>query len=149
MKIIDISKDVMTCEVSPGDPTPSLERVKTIDDECAYNLSKINMCLHNGTHMDAPLHFLPNGSDITEFDPEVFLGPCVVVEVKEEFITGAFVEEYFPRNATRILRLERLHPYPYSGSLRRNPRDSAPSKSRRRHDLRGFPFRRREHHPGL
>ena len=59
MKIIDISKDVMTCEVFPGDPTPSLEKVKTIDDDCAYNLSKINMCLHNGTHMDAPLHFLP------------------------------------------------------------------------------------------
>ena len=43
MKIIDISKDVMTSEVFPGDPTPSLEKVKTIDDDCAYNLSKINM----------------------------------------------------------------------------------------------------------
>ena len=32
MKIIDISKDVMNCEVYPGDPTPSLERVKKIDD---------------------------------------------------------------------------------------------------------------------
>ena len=103
MKIIDISKDVMACEVFPGDPSPSLKKVKTIDDTNAYNLSEINMCLHNGTHIDAPLHFLPNGNDITEFDPDVFLGPCVVVEVKEEFITGAFVEEYFPRNATRIL----------------------------------------------
>ena len=103
MKIIDISKDVMTCAVFPGDPTPSIKTVKTIDDECPYNLNTINMCLHNGTHMDAPLHFLPNGNDITTFDPEVFLGPCVVVEVAEEMITGAFVEEYFPRNAKRIL----------------------------------------------
>lgn len=103
MKIIDISKDVMTSTVYPGDPSPSLERVKSIDDTCEYNLSKINMCLHNGTHMDAPLHFLPNGNDITEFAPEIFFGPCVVVEVAEEFITGAFVEEYFPRNAKRIL----------------------------------------------
>ena len=103
MKIIDISKDVMTCAVFPGDPTPSIKTVKNIDDECPYNLSTINMCLHNGTHMDAPLHFLPNGNDITTFDPEVFLGPCVVVEVAEEMITGAFVEEYFPRNAKRIL----------------------------------------------
>ena len=103
MKFIDISKDVMTCEVYPGDPTPTLEQVKTIGYENEYNLSTINMCLHNGTHMDAPLHFLPNGNDITEYPPEVFIGPCVVVEVPEIIITGAFVEEYFPRNAKRIL----------------------------------------------
>ncbi len=103
MKFIDISKDVMTCEVYPGDLTPSLEQVKTIGYENEYNLSTINMCLHNGTHMDAPLHFLPNGNDITEYPPEVFIGPCVVVEVPEIIITGAFVEESFPRNAKRIL----------------------------------------------
>ena len=103
MKFIDISKDVMTCEVYPGDPTPTLEQVKTIGYEVEYNLSKIDMCLHNGTHTDAPLHFLPNGNDINEFPPEVFIGPCVVVEVPEIIITGAFVEEYFPRNAKRIL----------------------------------------------
>jgi len=103
MKIIDISKDVMTCEVFAGDPAPSLEQVKSVGDDCEYNLGKINMCLHNGTHIDAPLHFLPNGNDITAFDPDVFFGPCVVVEVAQEMITGAFVEEYFPRNAKRIL----------------------------------------------
>lgn len=103
MKIIDISRDVMSCEVYPGDPTPALEQVKTIGYENEYNLSKINMCLHNGTHMDAPLHFLPNGNDVTEIPPEVFFGPCVVVEVPEMIITGAFVEDYFPRKVKRIL----------------------------------------------
>lgn len=103
MKIIDISKDVLNCEVYPGDPAPSLQKVKSISDECEYNLSKIDMCLHNGTHIDAPLHFLPNGNDITEISPEVFFGPCVVVEADVEMITGAFVEEYFPRNAKRVL----------------------------------------------
>lgn len=103
MKIIDISKDVMTCEVFTGDLAPNLERVKSIGDGCEYNLGKIDMCLHNGTHMDAPLHFLPNGNDITDFNPDVFFGPCVVVQVANEMITGAFVEEYFPRNAKRIL----------------------------------------------
>ena len=33
----------------PGDPVASLERVKNIDDDCQYNLSKIDMCLH---HLD-------------------------------------------------------------------------------------------------
>lgn len=53
--------------------------------------------------MDAPLHFLPYGADITEIPHEVFFGPCVVVETDTPVITGAFVEEYFPRNAKRII----------------------------------------------
>ena len=103
MKIIDISREVLSCPVFPGDPVASLERVKNIDDDCQYNLSKIDMCLHNGTHMDAPLHFLPNGSDITEMDMEKFIGPCAVIETNVSIITGAMVEEYFPRNVKKIL----------------------------------------------
>lgn len=103
MKIIDISREVLSCPVFPGDPVASLEMVKTIGDDCQYNLGKINMCLHNGTHMDAPLHFLSDEKDITEIPHEAFFGPCVVVEANVEMITGAFVEEYFPRNAKRIL----------------------------------------------
>lgn len=103
MKIIDISRDVMTAEVFEGDPIPTLNRIKDIDDYSDYNLSTIEMCVHNGTHMDAPLHYLPDGNDITTIPPEAFFGPCVVVEVPEGLITGAFVEEYFPRNAKRIL----------------------------------------------
>lgn len=103
MKIIDISRDVMTAEVFEGDPVPKLERVRKIDENSEYNLSKISMCLHNGTHMDAPLHFLPDGNDICTIPPDAFFGPCVVVEVPPILITGSYVEEYFPRNAKRIL----------------------------------------------
>lgn len=103
MKIIDISKDVMTAEVFDGDPKPSLVRVKKMEENSDYNLGKIEMCLHNGTHADAPLHFLPEGNDICGFDLNVFFGPCAVVEVGEGIITGSFVERYFPRNANRIL----------------------------------------------
>lgn len=103
MKIIDISRDVMTAEVYEGDPIPTLTRIKSIDSDSEYNLSEIEMCVHNGTHIDAPLHFLPGGADITEIPPEAFFGPCAVVEVPEGIITGAYIEEYFPRNAKRIL----------------------------------------------
>ncbi|MBQ8765331.1 MAG: cyclase family protein [Clostridia bacterium] len=103
MKIIDITREILSCPVYPGDPVANLERVKSIDSECQYNLSEIRMCLHNGTHIDAPLHFLPDGEDITEIPHEVFFGPCVVVETDTPVITGAFVEEYFPRNSKRIL----------------------------------------------
>lgn len=103
MRIIDISKEVLSCEVFPGDPKPSLDMVNTIENGSEYNLSKIQMCVHNGTHLDAPLHFLSGRENVCEISPEVFIGPCVVVEVPEGMITGAFVDEYFPRNAKRIL----------------------------------------------
>lgn len=103
MKIIDISRDVMTAEVFEGDPLPHLSRIKNIGNDSEYNLSTVEMCVHNGTHMDAPLHFLPGGGDITTVPPEAFFGPCVVIEVPEGIITGAYIEEYFPRNAKRIL----------------------------------------------
>lgn len=103
MKIIDISRDVMTAEVFEGDPKPMLKKVKTMDEGADYNLSAVLMCAHNGTHIDAPLHFLPDGDDIAAVPPEAFFGPCVVVEVPEGIITGAYIEEYFPRNAKRVL----------------------------------------------
>lgn len=103
MKIIDISREVLSCPVFPGDPEASFEMVRKIEDGCNFNLGKLEMCVHNGTHMDAPLHFLSDEKDITEIPHEAFFGPCVVVEANTEMITGAFVEEYFPRNAKRIL----------------------------------------------
>lgn len=103
MKIFDISKDVLSAEVYPGDPEPSLKRVADINGGADYNLSEISMCLHNGTHIDAPLHFLDDGGDISSVDPVAFVGPCAVIEVPEGIITGDIVERYFPRNIKRIL----------------------------------------------
>jgi arylformamidase len=103
MRIIDNSKELLSCEVFPGDPKPSFEMVKKIGPDSEYNLGKLQMCLHNGTHMDAPLHFLAERDNICDISPEVVIGPCVVVEVPEGMITGAFVDEYFPRNGKRIL----------------------------------------------
>ena len=57
MKIYDISQEVFGCKVFPGDPSP--ERIVKMDmsDGAMYNLSDISMCVHNGTHVDAPYHF--------------------------------------------------------------------------------------------
>ncbi|MDR0949660.1 MAG: cyclase family protein [Lachnospiraceae bacterium] len=80
MKIIDISQELFTCHVFPGDTPPQYERVKTIDPDL-YNLTNITMCVHNGTHVDAPKHFVADGKSIDELDLSVFYGKCTVVEV--------------------------------------------------------------------
>lgn len=103
MKIIDISNDLLTAEVFEGDPVPELTRVKEISPESYYNLSTVSACLHNGTHVDAPLHFLPDGDSVESYDLEKFIGPCRVIEVSEGVITGRLVEDCFPRECKRIL----------------------------------------------
>jgi arylformamidase len=42
------------------------------------NLTAFSMCAHNGTHIDAPSHFLANGKTVDELDPDAFLGYCYV-----------------------------------------------------------------------
>jgi len=102
IEIIDISKGVMTAEVYPGDPAPYLKKVKSVRND-GYNLSKIESGLHNGTHIDAPLHFFDDGYAVDDLSPDCFIGPCTVIETPAGMLTGADVEKLFPRSAERVL----------------------------------------------
>ena len=79
MKIIDITQELFSCNVYPGDIPPTFERVKTVDSD-GYNLTNIALCVHNGTHIDAPKHFVAGGKAINELDLSVFYGKCDVIE---------------------------------------------------------------------
>jgi len=82
MKIYDISQEVFGCVVFPGDPAPCREQVKKMDDGELYNLSMLHMCAHNGTHVDAPYHFINDGRTIDAIEPERFVGKAYVTEHK-------------------------------------------------------------------
>lgn len=80
MKIYDISQEVFGCVVFPGDPSPYREQIKKMDDGEMYNLSMLHMCAHNGTHVDAPYHFLNQGRTIEAIELERFVGMAYVAE---------------------------------------------------------------------
>lgn len=80
MKIIDISQEVFSCNVYPEDPKPTSERVVAIDKGDEYNMSTLSMCVHNGTHIDAPFHFLNDGNTVEQIPLEYFVGTCYVVQ---------------------------------------------------------------------
>jgi arylformamidase len=79
MKIIDISQELFSCNVYPGDTPPAFERVKTAERD-GYNLTNVTMCVHNGTHIDAPCHFIAGGKAVDGLDLSVFYGKCTVAE---------------------------------------------------------------------
>lgn len=74
MKIYDISQEVFTCSVFPGDAEPKKEVLLKVSDGDVCNLSALHMCAHNGTHVDAPYHFLDHGKKIDEIDLSKFIG---------------------------------------------------------------------------
>ena len=76
--IYDISQELFSCRVWPGDPAPVREVLADIGKGDIINLTAFSMCAHNGTHLDAPAHFIQNGKTVTELDPAAFLGDCLV-----------------------------------------------------------------------
>ena len=78
MKLYDISQEVFSCRVYPGDPKPERQILSSTDRGELYNLTAFSMCAHNGTHVDAPFHFLPEGKTLEKMGLEHFAGDCFV-----------------------------------------------------------------------
>ena len=76
--IYDISQEVFSSRVWPGDPAPVREVLGDIRKGDMVNLTAFSMCAHNGTHVDAPSHFLANGKTVDQLDPAAFLGFCYI-----------------------------------------------------------------------
>lgn len=78
MRIFDISQEVFSCSVYPGDPAPEKQTLCATQGGDLYNLSAFSMCAHNGTHIDAPFHFLHDGKTVDQLDLSYFVGDCYV-----------------------------------------------------------------------
>ena len=109
MKIYDISQEVFSCQVYPDDPTPEKKMLKSMENGEVYNLTAFNMCAHNGTHIDAPFHFIKDGKTVDEICLEAFVGMAYVAE-HQGIVTGddaveiiEKAKEQNPEAAKRIL----------------------------------------------
>lgn len=76
--IYDISQPVFECLTYPGDIVPKKIPVMRMDEGSLYNLTNLSMCVHNGTHVDAPYHFINEGKGIDKVDLNRFIGLCYV-----------------------------------------------------------------------
>lgn len=92
MKIYDISQEVFSCEVFPGDEPPQKEEVMRMSEGALYNLTSLHMCAHNGTHVDAPFHFIADGATIEEIPLDKMIGPAFVVAADGE-VTESVAKE--------------------------------------------------------
>lgn len=109
MKIFDISQEVFSSSVYPGDPAPKKETLLRLSAGDACNLTALSMCAHNGTHIDAPRHFFDEGKAIDELPLDATVGYALVVSHTGDVTEGDAARilkkarEESPDSAARIL----------------------------------------------
>ena len=103
MKIYDISQEVFGCAVYPGDPKPEKKTMMQISEGAVCNLSAFSMCAHNGTHVDAPLHFIDGGKSVDRVALDRFIGYAYVA-AHEGDILAADAERILEKAAERDAR---------------------------------------------
>jgi len=99
MKVYDISQELFSAKIYPGDPLPEKKLIKSMakGDDC--QLSEVRCCCHTGTHIDAPCHFFPDGKDTESMCLNKCVGPCKVITA-----TGCLTAEQITGNkAERLL----------------------------------------------
>ncbi|MBN2168722.1 MAG: cyclase family protein [Actinobacteria bacterium] len=87
----------------PGDPPVKIERFSELEKGDDYNATRLSLNTHTGTHMDAPLHFIPEGSAIDEAPPNMLIGRARVIEIDNPGPIGA--DELEPHNINKDERI--------------------------------------------
>ncbi len=106
MQIYDITLTIENgMPVWPGDTEVSLERVAEIGKESDSNISQICMSVHTGTHVDAPIHFLPKGTGVDQLPLKLLTGRVYVLEMlKANLITAeALKKADIPPRTRRLI----------------------------------------------
>lgn len=100
----------------PTDPAPP--KIYRFSDRALgskVTMSMLEIISHTGTHIDAPLHFIPDGSTISDMSLDATIGPCRVLEIKDtEKITVAELQKYNIQKGERILCKTRNSPKTYT-----------------------------------
>lgn len=89
MSLYDLSHPLSPAiAVWPGDPSFSLDLVAAIARGDLANVGRLALSTHTGSHVDAPFHFLEEGSSVDELPLEPFIGPALLVDATSASIVG-------------------------------------------------------------
>ncbi len=84
-KIIDISLPISKLlPIWPGDPPIEISTEMSIKNGDSANVSRINISVHTGTHLDAPLHFFENMASIEKISLDLLIGEVTVIHFNDD-----------------------------------------------------------------
>jgi arylformamidase len=76
--------------VYPGNPEITIASQQSMAAGGSSNVSSLAFGSHTGTHVDAPLHMIPNGAGVDKLSLDVLMGPAIVLEFAADI--GAVTE---------------------------------------------------------
>jgi arylformamidase len=106
VKLIDVSVPIhKAMTVYRGNPPVRIRPAMTLRND-GVNLSELCLGSHTGTHVDAPSHFIKGGKGIDRVDPERFVGPAWVADLRR--VRGSIsavdlAKAGIPRASRRVL----------------------------------------------
>lgn len=102
--IHDVSVPLRTgMVIYPGDPPLSLTRVQSLAAGDTANVSHLELGVHTGTHVDAPLHFVDGAPAVEALALDVLVGPAEVIEVAGSGDIGADALDSVGDDTQRVL----------------------------------------------
>ena len=105
-RFYDISMTIENGMLSwPSDGPVSIEKVRSMENGELLNLSRLDMSAHTGTHVDAPVHFIQEGSGIDSVPLDILIGPAAVVHLPgvREIGDGELKAAGIPPDTKRLL----------------------------------------------
>lgn len=108
-KLVDLSMPLaQDTPVYPGDPRPRFCLAHTIANH-GFNVSRMEMASHCGTHCDAPFHFVQDGPRIDELPLDMFVGRGVVIDARglepNQPIEPRALEPYRPKLGPGVIAM--------------------------------------------
>ena len=82
MKIIDLSQPLFhDCPNCPVHPRVQSELIATHDDG-GWQVEKLTLANHTGSHVDAPLHRIAGGPSLDDIPLESWVGPAFIADLR-------------------------------------------------------------------
>ncbi len=105
MRIYDISRRLTPDMATyPGEPGPAITPLKAMSAGDSANVSQLALGVHTGTHVDAPVHFIPGGAGIDAVPLDALCGPARVVAIAHpRAVTVAELAELNLSGVERVL----------------------------------------------
>ncbi|BBI35034.1 cyclase family protein [Cohnella abietis] len=80
-KIVDLSMDIYHgAPTFAWDPKCAVIVHNTVES-IGYNISQLSMSTHQGTHLDAPFHFIDDGKTVEQLDLQACIGEAILVDL--------------------------------------------------------------------
>src|SRR5437870_7454942 len=96
MEMVDLSRVIYDgMPKIPILPDVHVRKFLSLEKGHPLNVTELALPCHAGTHVDAPVHIVPNGKSIEELPLESFVGPGAVIAVQKgggEQVTAADLE---------------------------------------------------------